>query len=131
MIGRSLRPRPLASGIWTSHLRTSSARHLACPFEQSCPGTGRASLVHSATTKLLDDGVHVYLTPCPHHACDSLTSYSCYVSGFCSTGNSLTSSYFCYVPDQVLTGNPPLSSSDHGPDPDSVLPARVPHRRAS
>ena len=30
--------------------------------------------------------------------------------------------------DQVPTGNPPLSSSDRGFDPDSVLPDRVPHQ---
>ena len=122
MIGCSLRPRPLASGIWTSHLRTPSARHLACPFERSCSGTHRVSLVHAVTTKLLVYGVRVYLAPCPHHTCDSSTSYSCYVSGFYSAGDSSTSSYFCYVPDQVPTGDPPLSLSDHGPDPDSVLP---------
>ena len=78
--------------------------------------------------KLLVYRVCVYLAPCPHHACDSLTSYSYCASGFYSAGDSSTFSYFCYVPGQVLTGNPPLSSSDHGPDPDSVLPNRVPHR---
>ena len=128
MIGHSLRPHPSASGIWTSHLRTPSARRLACPFERSCSGTDRASLVQAVTTKLLAYGVHVYLSPCPHHACDSLTSYSYCASGFYSAGNSSTSSYFCYVPDQVPTGDPPLSSSDRGPDPDSVLPDHVPHR---
>ena len=128
MIGCSLRLRPLASGIWTSHLRMLSARCLACPFERSCSGTDLASLIHAVTAKLLVYGVCVYLAPCPHHACDSLTSYSCYVSGFYSAGDSSTSSYFCYVPDQVPTGDPPLSLSDHGPDPDSVLPDCVPHR---
>ena len=128
MIGCSLQPRPSASGIWTSHLRTPSARRLACPFERSCSGTDRASLVHAVTTKLLAYGVHVYLAPCPHHACDFSTSYSYRASGFYSAGKSSTSSYFCYVPDQVPTGNPPLSSSDHGPDPDSVLPGCIPHR---
>ena len=128
MIGRSLQPHPLASGIWTSHLRTPSARHLACLSGRSCSGTDRASLIHTVTAKLLVYGVRVYLVPCPHHACDSLTSYSYCASGFYSAGNSSTFSYFCYMPDQVPTGNPPLSSSDHGPDPDSVLPDRVPHR---
>ena len=128
MIGRSLRPHPSASGIWTSHLRTPSARRLACPFERSCSGTDRASLIHTVTTKLLAYRVHVYLAPCPHHTCDSSTSYSYCASGFYSTGDSLTSSYFYYMPDQVPTGDPPLSSSDRGPDPDSVLPDCVPHR---
>ena len=32
------------------------------------------------------------------------------------------------MPDQVPTGDPPLSSSDRGPDPDSVLPNRIPHQ---
>ena len=128
MIGHSLRPCPLASGIWTSHLRTLSAWCLACPFERSCPGIDWASLVHAAMTKLLVDGVRVYLAPYLHHICDSSTSYSCYVSGFYSAGDSSTSSYFCCVPDQVLTGDPPLSLNDNGPDPDSVLPDYVPHR---
>ena len=128
MIGHSLRPHPSASGIWTSHLRTPSARRRACPFERSCSGTDQASLVHAVTTKLLAYRVHLYLTPCPHHACDSSTSYSYCASGFYFAGDSLTSSFFCYVPDQVLTGDPPLSSSDHGPDPDSVLPDRVQHQ---
>ena len=121
-------PRPSASRIWTSHLRTLSARCLACPFERSCSGTDRASLIHDVTTKLLVYRVRVYLAPCPHHACDSSTSYSYCASGFYSAGDSSTSSYFCYMPDQVPTGNPPLSSSDHSPDPDSVLPDSVPHR---
>ena len=128
MIGCSLRPCPLASGIWSSHLRMPSVRRLACPFEQSCSGTGRASLIHAVTAKLLVYGVRVYLAPCSHHACYSSTSYSYCASGFYSTGDSSTSSYFCFVPDQVLTDDPPLSSSDHGPDPDSVLPDCVPHR---
>ena len=128
MIGCSLRLRPLASGIWTSHLRTPSARRLACPFERSCLGTDQASLVHAVMAKLLVYGVRVYLAPCDHHACDSSTSYSCYVSGFYSAGDSSTSSHFCCVPNQVPTGDPPLSSSDHGLDPDSVLPNHVPHQ---
>ena len=128
MIGCSLRPRPLDSGIWSSHLRTPSARHLARPFELSCPGTDRAPLVHAVMTKLLVYGVRVYLAPCPHHACDSSTSYSYCASGFCSAGDSSTSSYFCCMPDQVPPDDPPFSSSDHGPDPDSVLPDRVPHQ---
>ena len=128
MIGHSLRPHPSASGIWTSHLRTLSARRLACSFERSCSGTDRASLVHAVMTKLLAYEVHAYLAPCPHHACDSSTSYSYCTSGFYSAGDSSTSSYFCYVPDQVPTGDPPLSSSDRGPDPDSVLPDCVPHQ---
>ena len=128
MIGHSLRPRPSASGIWTSHLRTPSARRLACPFERSCSGTDRAFPVLTVMTKLLAYEVHVYLAPCPHHACDSSTSYSYCASGFYSAGDSLTSSYFCYVPDRVPTGDPPLSSSDHSPDPDSVLPNHVAHQ---
>ena len=128
MIGHSLRPRPLASGIWTSHLRTLSARRLACPSEWSCSGTDWASLVHTVMTKLLVYGVRVYLAPCSHHACNSLTSYSYCASGFYSAGNSSTSFYFCYMLDQVLTGDPPLSSSNHGPNPDSVLPNHVPHQ---
>ena len=128
MIGRSLRLHPLASGIWTSHLRMPSTRHLACPFEQYCSGTDRASLIHTVTAKLLVYGVRVYLAPCPHHACDSSTSYSYCASGFYSAGNSLISFYFCYMPDQVPTGIPPLSSSDHSPDSDSVLPDCIPHR---
>ena len=129
MIGRSSRPRPSASRIWTSHLRMLSARRLACPLERSCLGTDRASLTHAVTTKLQAYEVHVYLAPCPHHACDSSTSYSYYTSGFYSAGDSSTSySYFCYAPDQVPPGDPPLSSSDRGPDPDSVLPGRVPHQ---
>ena len=128
MIGHSLRLCPLTSGIWTSHLRTPSARRLACPFVRYCSGTDRASLVHAVIAKLLVYGVCVYLAPCPHHACDSSTSYSYCTSGFYSTGDSSTSFYFCYVPDQVPTSNPPLSLGDHGPDPDSVLPDRVPHQ---
>ena len=128
MIGHSLRPLPSASGIWTSHLRTPSAWHLACPFERSCFGTDWASLIHTVTTKLLAYEVHVYLAPCPHHACDSSTSYSYCASGFYSSGDSSTSSYFCHVPYQVPTGDPPLSLSDRGPDPDSVLPDHVPHQ---
>ena len=133
MIGRSLRLRPLTSGIWTGHLRMPSARHLACPFVRNCLGTDRAPLIHAVMTELLVYGVCVYPAPCPHHACDSSTSYS-YSADDSSTsysysaGDSLTSFYFYYVPDQVLTGDPPLSSSDHGPDSDSVLPNRVPHR---
>ena len=80
-------------------------------------------------TKLLAYEVHVYLAPCPHHACDGSTSYSYCTSGFYSAGDSLTSySYFCHVPDQVPTGDPPWSSSDRSPDPDSVLPDRFPHQ---
>ena len=105
-----------------------SARRLACPFERSCSVTDQASLVHAVMTKLLAYGVHVYLAPCPHHTCDSLTSYSYCTSGFYSASDSLTSSYFCYVPNQVPTGDPPLSSSDRSPDPDSVLPNRIPHQ---
>ena len=111
------------------NLRTPSARRLACPVGRSCSGTGWASLVHVVTAKLLVYGVCVYLAPCPHHTCYSSTSYSysCCASGFYSTGESSTSSYFCFAPDQALTDDPPLSSSDHGPDPDSILPDRVPH----
>ena len=128
MIGCSLRPRPLASGIWISHLRTLSAWRLACPSGRSCSGTDRASPAHAVMAKLLVYGVRVYLAPSPHHACDSLTSYSYCASGFYSASDSLTFSYFCYMPGQVPTGNPPLSSSDHGPDPNSVLPNHIPHR---
>ena len=130
MIGHSLRHRPLASGIWPSHLRTPSARRLACPVGQSCLETGQASLVHAVTAKLLVYGVRVYLSPCPHHAGNSSTSYSysCCASGFYSIGDSSTSSYFCFAPDQVPTDDPPLPSSDHGPNPDSVLPNCIPHR---
>ena len=32
------------------------------------------------------------------------------------------------MPDQVQTDDPPLSSSDHGPNPGSVLPDCVPHQ---
>ena len=106
----------------------AECRCLACPFERSCSGADQASLVHTVRTKLLSYEVHVYLAPCPHHACDSLTSYSYCASGFFSAGDSSTSSYFCHMPDQVPTGDPPLSSSDRGPDPDSVLPDRVPHQ---
>ena len=128
MIGRSLRPHPSASGIWTSHLRTPSARRLACPFERFCSGTDRAFPALAVMTKLLAYEVRVYLALCPHHACDSLTSYSYCASGFYSAGNSSTFSDFCCVPGQVPTGDPPLFSSDHGPDPDSVLPDHVTHQ---
>ena len=93
-----------------------SARRLTCPFERSCSGTDRASLARTVTTKLLAYEVHVYLAPCPHYACDSSTSYS----------------YFCHARDQVQPGDSPLSSSNCGPDPDSVLADRVTpqeHRR--
>ena len=129
MIGRSLRLLPLTSGIWTSHLRALSARCPVHPFVQYSSGTGQAPLVHAVTAKLLVYGVRVYHAPYPHHACDSLTSFYSYcASGFYSAGDSLTSFYFCYEHDQVPTGDPPLSSSDHGPDSGSVLPNCVPHR---
>ena len=129
MIGHSLRLHPLTSGIWTSHLRAPSARHLVRPFVQCSLGTDRAPLIHAVTAKLLVYGVRVYHAPNPHHACDSSTSFYSYcASGFYSTGNSSTSFYFCYKPDQVPTGNPPLFSGDHGPNSGSVLPDRIPQR---
>ena len=129
MIGRSLRLRPLTSGIWTSHLKVPSARHPVRPFVRYSLGTDRAPLIHAVTAKLLVYGFRVYHTPYPHHACDSLTSFYSYcASGFCSAGDSLTSFYFYYMPDRVPTGVPPLSSSDHGPDPGSVPPIHIPHR---
>ena len=128
MIGHSLRPCPSASGIWTSHLRTPSARRLACPFEWFCSGTDRAFPALAVTTKLLAYEVCVYLALCPHHACDSSTSYSYCTSGFYSASDSSTFSDFCCVAGRVPTGDPPLFSSDHGPEPDSVLPDRVTHQ---
>ena len=128
MIGRSLRPHPSAFGIWTSSLRTPSARRLACPFEWFCSETDRAFPTLTVMTKLLAYEVPVYLTLCPRHACDSSTSYSYCVCGFYFAGNSSTFSNFCCVPSRVPTGNPPLFLSDHGPDPDSVLPDRITHQ---
>ena len=129
MIEHSLRLRPLTSGIWTSHLRVPSTRHPIRPFVQYSSEMDRAPLVHAVMAKLLVYGIRAYHAPYPRHACDSSTSsYFCYVSGFYSVGDSSTSFCFCYRPDQVLTGDPPLSSSDHGPDSGSVLPDRVPHR---
>ena len=129
MIGRSLRLRPLTSGIWTSHLRAPSAWHLIRPFVRCSSGTDQAPLDHAVMAKLLVYGVRVYHAPNPHHTCDSLTSfYSNCASGFYSASDSSTSFYFCYVPDQVPTGDPSLSSSDHGPDSGSVLPDCIPHR---
>ena len=129
MIGRSLRLRPLTSGIWTSHLRAPSAWRPIHPFVRYSSGTDRAPLIHAVTAKLLVYGVCVYHTPYPHHACDSSTSFYSYcTSGFYSAGDSSTSFYFCYVSNQVPNGGPPLSSSDHGPDSGSVLPDRIPHR---
>ena len=129
MIGCSLRLRPLTSGIWTSHLKAPSARRPVRPFVRYSSGTDWAPLVHAVTAKLLVYGVRVYHAPYPHHACDSSTSFYSYcASGFYSADDSSTSFYFCYVSDQVPTGDPPLSSSDHGPDSGSVLPNHVPHR---
>ena len=92
-------------------------------------GTDRAPLIHAVTAKLLVYGVRVYHAPYPHDACDSSTSFYSYcASGFYSAGDSSISFYFCYVSDQVPTGDPPLSSSDHGPDSGSVLPDHIPHR---
>ena len=128
MIGHSLRLCPLTSGIWTSHLRAPSARCPVRPFVRYSSGTNRAPLIHAVTAKLLVYGVCVYHTPYPHHACDSLTSFYSYcASGFYSAGDSSTSFYFCYVSHQVPTGDPPLSSSNKGPNQGSVLPDRVPH----
>ena len=122
MIGHSLRLHPLTSGTWTSHLRVPSAWRPVRPFVRYSSGTDRAPLVHAVMAKLLVYGVCVYHAPYPHHACDSSTSFYSYcASGFYSVGDSSTSFYFCYV------SNPPLSSSDHGPDSGSVLPDRVPH----
>ena len=99
MIGRSLRLHPLTSGIWTSHLRAPSARRPGCPFVWYSSGTNWVPLVHAVTAKLLVYGVRVYHAPCPHRACDSSTSsYSYCTSGFCSTGDSSTSSYFGTCP---------------------------------
>ena len=129
MIGHSLRLHPLTSGIWTSHLRVPSARRPVSPSGRYSSGTDQAPLIHAVTAKLLVYGVCVYHAPYPHHACDSLTSFYSYcASGFYSAGDSSTSFYFCYVSDQVPTANPPLSSSDHGPDSGSVLPDRVQHQ---
>ena len=128
MIGHSLRPCPSASGIWTSHLRMPSARHLACPFDRFCSGTDRVFPALAVTTKLLAYEVRVYLALCPRHTRDSSTSYSYCTSGFYSAGNSSTFSDFCCVPGRVLTGDPPLFSSNHGPNPDSVLPDCVAHQ---
>ena len=129
MIGHSLGLRPLTSGIWTSHLRVPSARHPIHPSGRYSSGTDRAPLVHAVTAKLLVYGVRVYRAPYPHHTCDSSTSFYSYcASGFYSAGNSSTSFYFCYVSDQVPTANPPLSSSDHGPNSGSVLPDHIQHR---
>ena len=128
MIGHSLRPHPSAFRIWTSRLRMPSARCLACPFERFCSGTDRAFSALAVTTKLLAYEVRVYLTLCPRHACDSSTSYSYCICGFYFAGDSSTFSDFCCVPGRVPTGDPPLFSSDHGPDPDSVLPDRVVHQ---
>ena len=129
MIGHSLRLHPLTSGIWTSHLRAPSAQ---CPvrlFVQYSSGTDQAPLIHAVTAKLLVYGVRVYHAPYPHHTCDSSTSFYSYcTSGFYSAGDSSTSFYFYYMSDQVPTGDPPLSSSDHGPDSGSVLPDCIPHR---
>ena len=106
-----------------------SARRLVRPFVRYSSGTDRAPLVHAVMAKFLVCRVRVSHTPCPHHACDSSTSFYSYcASGFYSTGDSSTSFYFCYVPNQVPTGDLPLSSSDHGPDSGSVLPDRVRHR---
>ena len=91
-----------------------SARRLA-RLVQNYPGTDRALLVHtydSLTSYSYYTGDS--LTSYSYCARDSLTSYSYYA------GDSLTSySYFCFVP---------LSSSNHGPDSDPVLPDHVPHR---
>ena len=128
MIGRSLRLRPLTSGIWISHLREPSARCPVCPSGWYSSGTDRAPLIHAVIAKLLVYRVLVYHAPYPHHACDSSTSFYSYcASGFYSAGNSSTSFYFYYVSDQVPTADPPLSSSDHGPDSGSVLPNHVQH----
>ena len=128
MIGRSLRLRPLTSGTWTSHLRVPSARHPIRPFVRYSLGTDRAPLIHAVMAKLLVYGVRVYHAPYPHHTCDSSTSFYSYcTSGFYSASDSSTSFYFCYVSDQVPTGDPPLSSSDHGPDSGSVLPDCMSH----
>ena len=129
MIGRSLRLRPLTSGIWTSHLRAPSARRPIRPSGWYSLGTNRAPLIQAVMAKLLVYRVHVYHAPYPHHACDSSTSFYSYcASGFYLTSNSSTSFYFCYVSDQVPTADPPLSSSDHGPDSGSVLPDCIQHR---
>ena len=129
MIGYSLRLRPLTSGIWTSHLRAPSARYPIRPSGWYSSGTDQAPLIHAVMAKLLVYGVRVYHAPYPHHTFDSSTSFYSYcASGFYSTGDSSTSFYFCYVSDQVPTANPPLSSSDHGPDSGSVLPNCVQHR---
>ena len=99
MIGRSLRLRPLTSGIRTSHLRAPSARCRICPFVRYSSGTDRAPLVHAVMAKLLVYGVRVYHTSYPHHACDSLTSFYSYcASGFYSAGDSSTSSTFATCP---------------------------------
>ena len=65
MIGRYLWPRPSAFRIWTSHLRTPSARRPACPFGWSCSGIDRAFPALVVTTKLLAYEVCVYLALCP------------------------------------------------------------------
>ena len=129
MMGCSLRLRPLTSGIWTSHLRVPSAQRPVRPFVRYSSGTDWAPLIHAVMAKLLVYRVCVYHAPYPHHACDSSTSFYSYcTSGFYSAGDSSTSFYFCYVFDQAPTGDPPLSSSDHGPDSGSVLPNRIQHR---
>ena len=101
MIGHSLRPRPSTSGISTSHLRTPSARHPVCPFGRSCSGIVRAFPTLVVTTKLLAYEVCVYLALCPLHACDSSTSNSYCVCGFCFTGDSLTLSDFTACPVEL------------------------------
>ena len=129
MIGRSLRLHPLTSGTWTSHLRAPSAWRPVRPFVRYSSGTARAPLIHTVMAKLLVYGVRLYHASYPHHDCDSSTSFYSYcASGFYSAGDSSTSFYLCYVPDQVPTGDLPLSSSDQGPDPSSVLPDHIPHR---
>ena len=109
MIGHSLRPRPSTSRISTSHLRTPSARHPACPFGRSCSGIVRAFPALVVTTKLLAYEVHVYLAICPLHTCDSSTSYSYCVCGFGFAGDSLTFSDFYCVPSRAPPGVDPCS----------------------
>ena len=126
---------------WAFFMTSSfSFRNLNNSFENAeCPasrmsfwavllGIDRAFPALVVTTKLLAYEVHVYLTLCPRHACDSLTSYSYCICGFYFAGDSLTFSDFCCVPGRVPTGDPPLFSSDHGRDPHSVLPNRVAHQ---
>ena len=128
MIWRSLRPRPSTSGISTSHLRTPSARRPVCPFGRSCSGIVWAFPALVVTTKLLAYEVRVYLALCPLHACDSSTSYSYCICGFCFAGDSLTFSDFYCVPGRAPPGGRPLFSSGHGHDPPSVLPDHVTHQ---